>query len=1002
MLLKLRRFGRPAPGRNVSSVVLTGALGALLAAAAAGAAVPLELALTPTGSQGGELFGWAVAASADFNGDGWTDFIGGAPNAGALVSLRGRVCVVLGGPGADALPDLILAGAADGDRFGAAVAAVGDLNGDGYADLAVGAPYNDAGGAAGDNVGRVYVYFGGAAPDSLPDLVLTGEAAGDYFGWAVSGAGDVNGDGRDDLIVGAPFSDGGGAAGEDRGRAYLFLGGDPPDAAPDLVLSGAGAGDTFGWSVAGAGDTDGDGAPDLLVGALLRSRAYLFRGGDPAGATPPDSLPDLVLTGEAFDDRFGYAVAGPGDVNGDGLADLLVGALLNDAGGDNAGRAYLFHGRATTGQLPAAGAERIFTGNGANSWFGRSVAGAGDVDRDGLADLLVGAPFRDGGGADPGHAYLFLGAGPAGAVAAADADLILGGEADGDKFGHWVAAGRDTPAGAQAYLLTGAPYNSAGALQAGRMYVWRVGPVANRPPVGVADAFTVFAGDTLSISPPGVLTNDSDPDGDPLTASVISPPLHGVLSLAVAGGFVYAHGGDDALVDTFRYAAVDIYGAADTATVALSIFNRIPPGPVTALRAWPGHHRVTLAWSDPADADLDSLEVWRARWNDGGGESAYPLYDGAAGSAPPVRPASRDAAALDPAWRLVATVRAGVGTVTDAADTLAVRGVYAYELFPRDLSGNFGPPSAAEARATSYLLGDLALPGDGVVDSSDVAVLAAAFGAAPADTFWDATCDLGPTGDGTARGVPLTDGAIDFEDLMPLAINHGPQMAPAPGAVGPQPVVQLAWWHVEERVWALRLSEPHPGLKGVRLRGTLPVGATVTVTPGALLARQGAPAFLRNIDAHGLDACLALLGQDSVIVGRGELLRVALSEPGETVSLVAEARGADNAPLLVTMAPPTDVAPDAPEALARVFPNPFNPSTRVQFTLPSAQQLRIVIYSAAGARVTTLASGQFSAGPHEVLWTGRDDGGHAVASGLYLCRIESGSLQRTLRMTLVK
>ncbi len=998
MQLWFRRLLRPRAGRSLPWQ----ALAALLAAAPAAADVPAELLLAPVGAQSGNRLGWSVGASADLNGDGWADFVGGAPTAGLLASLRGRVSVFLGGPGADELPDVVMPGEADGDRLGSSLAYAGDLNGDGFADLVVGAPYNDAGGDAADNVGRVYVFFGGAAPDSLPDLVLTGEAPGDLFGWAVAGAGDVDGDGRDDLLVGAPFSDAGGAAGADRGRAYLFLGGDPPDAAPDLVLSGVAPGDAFGWSLAGAGDVDGDAAPDLLVGALLRSRAYLFRGGDPAGASPPDTVAHLVLIGEASDDRFGYAVAGAGDVDGDGLADLLVGALLNDAAGSNAGRAYLFHGRAVPGSVPAAAADRILTGNGADTWFGRSVAGAGDVDRDGLADFVVGAPYLDGGGPDPGHVYLFLGAGPAGPVAAADADLILGGEADGDKFGHWVAAGRDAQPGGQSYLLVGAPLNSAGGFQAGRMYVWRVGPAADRAPVAVDDLFLVVAGDSLSVAAPGLLANDSDPDGDPLVALPVTQPLHGLLSLAGDGGFVYRHDGGAAAADSFRYAALGAFGAADTASVVLTIVDQAAPGPVTALRALPGERRITLAWTDPADADLDSLEVWRARWNDGNGDSAYPLYDDVAGSAPPVRPASREAAAADPAWRLVATVPAGIGTLADTADTLGLRGVYAYELFPRDLAGNVGGPSAQGARATSYLLGNVAAPPDSVIDAADLARFAGAFGASPADTTWDATCDFGPTGDGTARGVPLTDGRIDFEDLMPLAINYGPQIAADPPAAGPQPTVVLGWRHVDDQVWALRLEVPHPGLKGLRLRGDLPAGTTVTLLPGPLPALQGAPAFLDNVDAHGLDACFALLGEDSVLVGSGELLRVVLSAPGEPTALQAEARGIDNAPLPVSLQPTTAVAPDAPGPLARVCPNPFNPMTRVQFTLPSAARLKVVIYGADGSRVATLASGDFAAGPHELPWSGRDDGGRAVASGLYLCRIEAGGWRETLRMTLVR
>lgn len=142
MQLWFRRLLRPRAGRSLPWQ----ALAALLAAAPAAADVPAELLLAPVGAQSGNRLGWSVGASADLNGDGWADFVGGAPTAGLLASLRGRVSVFLGGPGADELPDVVMPGEADGDRLGSSLAYAGDLNGDGFADLVVGAPYNDAGG----------------------------------------------------------------------------------------------------------------------------------------------------------------------------------------------------------------------------------------------------------------------------------------------------------------------------------------------------------------------------------------------------------------------------------------------------------------------------------------------------------------------------------------------------------------------------------------------------------------------------------------------------------------------------------------------------------------------------------------------------------------------------------------------------------------------------------------------------------------------------------------
>src|SRR5690242_14058941 len=176
-------------------------------------------------------------------------------------------------------------GEASNDMLGLSVAGAGDVNGDGYADIIVGADHNDAGGT---DAGRAYVVFGGPGPTRLPNWVLTGGSGGGLFGNSVAGAGDVNGDGYADVIVGAPQ-----AGGSNRGAAYVFFGGPAADAIPDLALSGEQANDRFGASVAGAGDVNGDGYDDVIVGAPLNDsagsnsgRAYIFYGGPGADATP--------------------------------------------------------------------------------------------------------------------------------------------------------------------------------------------------------------------------------------------------------------------------------------------------------------------------------------------------------------------------------------------------------------------------------------------------------------------------------------------------------------------------------------------------------------------------------------------------------------------------------------------------------------------------------------------------------------------------------------------
>jgi len=365
--------------------------------------VPQGVAVAPAlraaaGGFPGEGVGLALAAAGDVNGDGATDFLLGSRRGPAPGAKPDRVRVLFGGRAPP--PSLALEIPPGAPAPGLAIAGAGDVNHDGFADVVVGSPGD---GARGAEAGRAFVYFGGASADGLPDLVLDGTSAGDHFGAAVAGAGDVNGDGFDDLLVGAPGAD---ASGADAGRVSVYFGAAAPDATAAAALSGAKAGDRFGAAVAGAGHVNGDRFADFAIGApgndaagAESGRAYLFLG---AAGSP---TPGVTLTGERAFDGFGSAIAAAGDVNGDGFDDVLVGAPFNDTAGAEAGRAYLFQG----GPRPDAAADLTLSGAHAGEFFGLALAGAIDINRDGFDDLAVGAPFAAAPAPDAGRVTVYLG-----------------------------------------------------------------------------------------------------------------------------------------------------------------------------------------------------------------------------------------------------------------------------------------------------------------------------------------------------------------------------------------------------------------------------------------------------------------------------------------------------------------------------------------------------------------------------------------------------------------
>lgn len=295
------------------------------------------------GTQADAQLGYSVSGAGDVNGDGYTDFVAGAPFHISSGIKSGGVFLFYGNSTNPAtaiqIPEL-----QKDSQTGASVGGAGDVNGDGYSDVLVGASHFDEGSLI--DAGRVYLYYGSATGLNPSPKVIEGIQTGAKLGSSVSGAGDVNGDGFSDIIVGSPEFDRGEV---NEGTAVVYYG--SPTGITDSGYRTLELNNTeglFGCAVASAGDVDGDGYGDVVVGVKGYSKQFVRQGAAAIYRGSVDGIipyPWKVLEGPQAECAFGSAVAGTGDNNSDGFSDIVIGAPLYDInGGTDNGAAWLYHG----------------------------------------------------------------------------------------------------------------------------------------------------------------------------------------------------------------------------------------------------------------------------------------------------------------------------------------------------------------------------------------------------------------------------------------------------------------------------------------------------------------------------------------------------------------------------------------------------------------------------------------------------------------------------------
>ncbi|TLV03106.1 FG-GAP-like repeat-containing protein [Dyadobacter luticola] len=425
-------------------------------------------------NQAGANAGRSVSSAGDVNGDGYSDVIIGAPLYDKGETNEGAVFVHYGSAnGISVNPAMILEGNQAEAQFGGKAALAGDVNKDGYGDIIVGASYYDKGQA---NEGAAFIYHGSANGLSAnPAMVLESNQAEARFGISVNLAGDVNADGFSDVVVSAVLYDKGQT---NEGAAFVYHGsatGINPNAATTLESNQAEA--RMGYTASSAGDVNGDGYSDIIVGVYLYDKGEVDEGtaliyhGSALGVSPNVAT---ILESNQATSYFGAFVSFAGDVNGDGYGDVVVGAYLYDNEQTNEGAAFVYLGSAAGLNVNSKKQLEI---NQSNAQFGYSVNSAGDVNGDGYADIIIGANLYDKGETDEGGAFIFQGS--ANGISANAASTLESNQTNA-QMGWAVASAGDVNGDGYSDVVVGAHLYDKGQADEGAAFVW-MGGVTSSP-----------------------------------------------------------------------------------------------------------------------------------------------------------------------------------------------------------------------------------------------------------------------------------------------------------------------------------------------------------------------------------------------------------------------------------------------------------------------------------------------------------------------------------------
>jgi hypothetical protein len=936
----------------------------------------------------GALFGWSVSWVGDTNGDGYDEVLGGAPEWGGFgtlfyVPVQGAARMYYGEAGTPTTFWGPTGGQEDMD-YGFAVAGVGDVNGDGYNDVVVGAPLYQAGVVAA-NHGIARLYLGG--PSGLPtsaDWSVVGGGVEDRFGERASRAGDVNGDGYADFLLGSPSRT---VAHSAEGGFELYHGGPSgPAATPAYDEDGGDPSDRLGFALAPSGDINGDGYADFMTRRtepVGHNIVRTFLGG-PAGLTETTTISNSSI------DRFGESLAAS-DLDGDGRNELYLGGPDYNA---NAGGIWHFDARhADPTQNYAASPHWTHDGDNLNDGHGVGLA-AGDLNGDGFDDLVIGTPGSDDGASEGGRVDVFLGSAGGLPTAPASPDWTYAGPLASSRLGVSVDIAGDVNGDGYADLIAGAP-------NADRVYVFHGNP---------STVLSATPDWTYEFSPAPALFGQSvagvgDVNADGYADVAAGAPLY--TDAVVNEGLVRVFFGSPTGVQSTGFVTLDS-GAAFNA-----LFGQAVDG------------------AGDVDADgFDDVIVGAPGQGATGDGMVYVFRGSAAG---PVTPAVWTETGGGNGGAALGTCVAGVGDVDGDGFCDVAAGSPNYttggptgrlRVFRGGASGivgvwyqKHGPQSIGEAvagagdydrdgrsdvllSAPTYSIGGLIL----VVDDR--------FGF-PDDTWYSgAVSDAGyslTAGDFDGDGIPELVGgtrqdAAETGRVVLFEANtdghaHGPRL-PRQLTGGNDPVAEAGLTSETDLVRLAVKGWSAAGRTDLRMEHQV---AAMGSAFGAISAASWIDAGAPGSPAIDFSADEAVSSATAYrwrlrVGSRDPAFRFSpwLSMP-VTVATMKQLRTAESQ----VAVPPGDGQAGG-GLLMGVRPNPAQGSCVVSFSIERPGRATVEVVDVTGRSVATVLDGPVPAGAFEVTWDGRTAGGRPVASGVYFLRVRAGDLQDSRQVLMVR